>query len=312
MKTRERGPTWTSKEKGCGPPVSRRGVRARSSNHTSSQVNSRLPIQYNFFSFTPTSPFEFCFAKRLREKMLRSIVYRRSLIGRVLAVLLAVLGSARLGVGIFAWRAANVLERPDYTVIRKLPGGVELRRYAAYTIAETAVKTSSMREASSTGFRTVAGYIFGKNKPSEKMRMTAPVRMSTSGGDGEAMAMTAPVRIAPSEGTTRISFVLEKKYSPQTAPAPLSRDVKVRKVQPHILAARTFSGPPPSEQRVEKEKQAILSAVKAAGLKPSASGDEGTLVYGYHDPFITPSWLRRNEVCVRVEDCEALRVRVAS
>ena len=121
--------------------------------------------------------------------MLRSIVYRRSLIGRVLAVLLAVLGSARLGVGIFAWRAANVLERPDYTVIRKLPGGVELRRYAAYTIAETAVKTSSMREASSTGFRTVAGYIFGKNKPSEKMRMTAPVRMSTSGG--EAMAMTS-------------------------------------------------------------------------------------------------------------------------
>jgi hypothetical protein len=126
------------------------------------------------------------------------------------------------------------------------------------------------------------------------------------------MAMTAPVRIAPSEGTTRISFVLEKRYSPQTAPAPLSRDVKVRKVQPHILAARTFSGPPPSEQRVEKEKQAILSAVKAAGLKPSASGDEGTLVYGYHDPFITPSWLRRNEVCVRVEDCVALRVSVAS
>ncbi|KOO24021.1 soul heme-binding protein [Chrysochromulina tobinii] len=246
--------------------------------------------------------------------MLKSHVIGRSLnlgaIGRVLAVLLAVLGAARLGVGIFAWRAANVLERPDYTVIRKLPGGVELRRYAPYTIAETAVKTSSMREASSTGFRTVAGYIFGKNKPSQKMKMTAPVRMSTS--DGVTMAMTAPVRIAPSEGTTRISFVLEKRYSPQTAPAPLSRDVKVRKVQPHILAARTFSGPPPSEQRVEKEKQAILSAVKAAGLKPSASGDEGTLVYGYHDPFITPSWLRRNEVCVRVEDCVALRVSVAS
>ena len=246
--------------------------------------------------------------------MLKNHVIGRSLnlgaIGRVLAVLLAVLGAARLGVGIFAWRAANVLERPDYTVIRKLPGGVELRRYAPYTIAETAVKTSSMREASSTGFRTVAGYIFGKNKPSQKMKMTAPVRMSTS--DGVTMAMTAPVRIAPSEGTTRISFVLEKRYSPQTAPAPLSRDVKVRKVQPHILAARTFSGPPPSEQRVEKEKQAILSAVKAAGLKPSASGDEGTLVYGYHDPFITPSWLRRNEVCVRVEDCVALRVSVAS
>lgn len=308
MKTRERGPTGTSKEKGTSRLAARGASEIEKPYVKSSQLKTSNTIQL-FFVHTDLAFRDFCFAKRLREKMLRSIVYRRSLIGRVLAVLLAVLGSARLGVGIFAWRAANVLERPDYTVIRKLPGGVELRRYAAYTIAETAVKTSSMREASSTGFRTVAGYIFGKNKPSEKMRMTAPVRMSTS---GEAMAMTAPVRIAPSEGTTRISFVLEKKYSPQTAPAPLSRDVKVRKVQPHILAARTFSGPPPSEQRVEKEKQAILSAVKAAGLKPSASGDEGTLVYGYHDPFITPSWLRRNEVCVRVEDCEALRVRVAS
>ena len=310
MKTRERGPTGRAWKR--GPPVSRRGVRewCERDRVTIRQVKSTqdFPIRYLFFVHTDLAFRDFSYAKRLREKMLR--MYRLSLIGRVLAVLLALLSSARLGVGIFAWRAANVLERPDYTVIRKLPGGVELRRYAAYTIAETAVKTSSMREASSTGFRTVAGYIFGKNKPSEKMRMTAPVRMSTSGG--EAMAMTAPVRIAPSEGTTRISFVLEKKYGPQTAPAPLSRDVKVRKVQPHILAARTFSGPPPSEQRVEKEKQAILSAVKAAGLKPSASGDEGTLVYGYHDPFITPSWLRRNEVCVRVEDCEALRVRVAS
>ena len=29
--------------------------------------------------------------------------------------------------------------------------------------------------------------------------------------------------------------------------------------------------------------------------------DDETLVYGYHDPFITPSFMRRNEVCVRVQ-----------
>ena len=30
-------------------------------------------------------------------------------------------------------------------------------------------------------------------------------------------------------------------------------------------------------------------------------------IAGYHDPFITPSFLRRNEVCVYVEECAALR-----
>jgi len=213
-----------------------------------------------------------------------------------------VLGSARLGVGLLAWRTANNLERPSYEVIRRLSNGIELRRYQPYTIAETTIKSTSMREGSSTGFRTVAGYIFGKNKPKEKMKMTAPVRMTKSGG--AAMAMTAPVRVAPSTEDTRVSFVLEKGYSVRTAPAPLSRDVKVREVKPHILAARRFSGPPPTEGRIEKEKAIIMAALQAAGLKPAGSTEkEATLVYGYHDPFITPSFLRRNEVCVRVEDC---------
>ena len=229
-----------------------------------------------------------------------------SLIGRILCIIFAVLGSARLGVGLIAWRTANNLEKPSYDVIRRLSNGVELRRYKPYTIAETTVKSSSMRESSGTGFRTVAGYIFGKNKPKAKMAMTAPVRMAKSGG--EAMAMTAPVRMAPSESATRVSFVLEKRYSKRTAPAPLSRDVTVREVAPHILAARSFSGPPPSERRVEKERAKVVRALEEAGLTPSNSAEEGTLVYGYHDPFITPSFLRRNEVCVRVQDCEALRV----
>ena len=77
----------------------------------------------------------------------------------------------------------------------------------------------------------------------------------------------------------------------------MDRSVRVRNVQPHLLAARTFSGPPPSERRVERERAKILAALAKHGLRPA---DKETLVYGYHDPFITPSFLRRNEVCVRV------------
>ena len=228
-----------------------------------------------------------------------------SLVGRIVALIFAILGAGRLGLGIYAYRAANALERPSYEVIRRLASGIELRRYQPYVIAETEVKAASMREAGGTGFRTVAGYIFGKNKPRKKMSMTAPVRISSNGG--EAMKMTAPVRMERAEEKTRVSFVLEKQYSTRTAPTPFSREVRVRNVAPHILAASRFSGPPPSERRIARERARILEAMEASGLQPSASAMGGeTLVYGYHDPFITPSFLRRNEVCVRVSDSAAI------
>ena len=214
-----------------------------------------------------------------------------SILGRVLAIVLAVAAAGRLGLGVIAYRTANALERPSYSVVRQLGGGVELRRYSPYLIAETSVRADSMREASGKGFREVAGYVFGKNRPATKMAMTAPVRMSSDPRGG-----------VPS--TTRVSFVLEKSYSRRTAPAPLrGQDVRVRSVAPHLLAARSFSGPPPSEMRVSSERQRVLDALSAAGLRPASDGE--TLLYGYHDPFITPSFMRKNEVAVRVEDSAA-------
>ena len=121
------------------------------------------------------------------------------------------------------------------------------------------------------------------------------------------MAMTAPVRTATGESSTRVSFVLGKAYTRSTAPRPLDSAVKVRDVAEHYIAARTFSGPPPSEQRVARERERIEAALEANGLTPVTRGDDGeTLVYGYHDPFITPNFLRRNEVCVRVRESSAI------
>ena len=115
-------------------------------------------------------------------KMLRLLSL--PILGRILAVLFAIAGSLRLGAGIWAFRVANALERPEYSVLRTLSNGVELRRYEPYLIAETEVDMSDgKRSAGAKGFPIVAGYIFGKNRPRTKMQMTAPVRMSKSGGD---------------------------------------------------------------------------------------------------------------------------------
>jgi hypothetical protein len=237
----------------------------------------------------------------------------------------------RYGGGIYFWREAEKLEKPIYIVLQKLSNNVEIRRYEPYLIAETIVDGNGFRASSPQGFRVCAGYIFGKNKSrssstkngeSTKMAMTAPVRVS---GSSEKMAMTAPVRVQGSDkgntssrgssilnyfnnskGKTKVSFVIGKKYSKQTAPKPLDNNVKVREVPAHTLAVRTFSGPPPTDDRVEEERQIITNALlkdpnmmMKVSTKSIKTGE--TFVYGYHDPVVTPNFLRRNEVALLIE-----------
>lgn len=224
---------------------------------------------------------------------------------RWLLSLVALLVSGRLGLGIVAWHASEKLEKPSYAVLRKLSGRVQLRRYDSYLIAETAVRADTMRQGSAQGFRKVAGYIFGKNKPGDKMAMTAPVRLSASGG--AKMAMTAPVRIQPPSGGSKmkVSFVVGKAYTAKTAPKPTDKSVNLRNVEAHVLAASTFSGPPPKEQRIAQERERVLQAIEDAGLQPESGAE--TLVFGYHDPFATPNFLRKNEVCIKVKDTKSVQ-----
>ncbi|KAL7504845.1 hypothetical protein ACHAXN_005131 [Cyclotella atomus] len=232
-----------------------------------------------------------------------------SFIWRIFLTAAASIATLRIGAGLIAWRAANVLEKPTYTVVKRLPlsrgsGEVEIRKYEPYLIAETIVDESSMRRAGSVGFGRCAGYIFGKNTPvgktePEKMAMTAPVR--SVGQAGEKMAMTSPVRSEGNKkGKTKISFVIGSKYNLQNAPRPIDKSVKVKRVDGHYLAARSFSGPPPSDDRVAEERSKLVQVCEREGIRVKGGKDE-TYVYGYHDPVVTPNLLRKNEVCVMID-----------
>ncbi|KAL7535641.1 hypothetical protein ACHAXR_006631 [Thalassiosira sp. AJA248-18] len=231
---------------------------------------------------------------------------------QVLLTLAASLLTLRLGAGLAAWRVANNLEKPNYTVVRRLPisppsrGNIEIRKYDSYLIAETTVDETSMRKAGASGFGKCAGYIFGKNEPrtkgieSEKMAMTAPVR--SVGNAGEKMAMTSPVRSSGStnsSGKTKISFVIGSKYSLQNVPKPIDKSVQIKKVKEHYLAATSFSGPPPSDEKISTSREAIVQTLQKEGIR--VKDKEETIVYGYHDPVITPNFLRKNEVAVTVD-----------
>lgn len=87
----------------------------------------------------------------------------------------------------------------------------------------------------------------------------------------------------------------------KTVPKPLdNRKVKLRQVPAHTLAVRKFSGKPPSDERIQKERETLQLALTKADIKVE-NKDDTTLVYGYHDPVITPNILRRNEVALVVE-----------
>lgn len=237
--------------------------------------------------------------------MIDALVHRfiAGWLGKVIVGSVAVLTSVRYGTGLYAWRETEKLERPVYTVIQKLSDGVELRRYEPYLIAETTVEGVGFREPTADGFRTCAGYIFGKNTPrrsseGEKMAMTAPVRVSGDVVVGEKMAMTTPVRVDGGNKKTKVSFVIGRKYSLKTVPKPANKNVKLRQVPAHTLAVRTFPGPPPKDERVLREREIVKKALAEVKITPKS---QSTLVYGYHDPFITPNVLRRNEVALLVE-----------
>lgn len=243
----------------------------------------------------------------------------QGLAARIIVGVIAAIGSLRVGTGLYAWKVTEGLERPSYKVVEKLSDGVEIRYYEPYLIAETIVDGTGFREPTAEGFRACAGYIFGKNKKKKKLSswFTSTTTTTDSNSNSksqesssssvdetcEKMAMTAPVRIAGGSQKmkkTKVSFVIGTKYSLKTAPVPLNKNVKLRQVSSHTLAVRTFSGPPPKDQRVEKERQRIEQALIKAG-KSIPSPSKETLVYGYHDPFFTPNLLRRNEVAVVIE-----------
>jgi len=271
---------------------------------------------------------------------------------RIVVSVAATVATLRYGAGFYAWRVAEKLEQPVYTIVQKLTDGVEIRRYESYLVAETILTTTTTIEQQPTaaatkkkensqqqqlfsardGFRTCASYIFGKNRKvaaaggggslNEKMKMTAPVRVAASSSscddEGVKMAMTTPVRVLakPSSKKAKVSFVIGSEYTLSNVPRPIDKNVTIREIPVHYAAVRTFSGPPPTDERVGKERSRINAALEKANLVPASSSlfsflpswlssnnddNDDTLVYGYHDPFITPNFLRRNEVLVTID-----------
>ena len=87
----------------------------------------------------------------------------------------------------------NGTEEPPYDVQDRTQG-LEVRRYGPRIAAETTV-TGEEERARDTGFRRLAGYIFGSNENKTKIAMTAPVSQAEGSGDSSVVRFFMPSKM---------------------------------------------------------------------------------------------------------------------
>ena len=166
------------------------------------------------------------------------------------------------------------IETPKYKVLKKYPR-FELRQYESMMLATTNLGVASFDEKSSEGFRTIASYIFGKNKSNEKIAMTAPV-------------------IYHADSISTLSFVVPRSKSEESMPVPIDSNLTFVVQAPKLLAVLDFGG------FINDEKLAArMAELKKAVLKEGFQIKGKGYFFGYNPPWQLIG--RKNEVAFELE-----------
>ena len=191
---------------------------------------------------------------------------------------------------------AMATEEPKYEVVSK-DGDFEIRQYASLVIAETFV-AGSQDEASSRGFKAIAGYIFGDNKRAdqnaEKIAMTAPVTIEKQGAS-QKIDMTAPVILEKQDERWRVHFVMPSQYQLADLPKPNNAAVAVREIPGRKVAVVRFTGLA-GEDKVAAQTAALRDWLGARGMAGVAAAQ-----LARYDPPWTLPFMRRNEILIEVK-----------
>ena len=167
---------------------------------------------------------------------------------------------------------ATDTEEPRWELLTTLDS-VEVRHYEQSIQAITPLNSSG----TSSGFRRLAGYIFGGNERSQSIAMTAPVQ-ETLGKDSPVMTFTMPA-----------------EYAMEDLPEPDDSNITLLPVPARTVAAIRFSGF--ATDRKTAQKRAELMAM----LEQHQIAPLGVPTLNQYNPPWTLPFLRRNEVAVEVK-----------
>ena len=166
---------------------------------------------------------------------------------------------------------AIAIEEPVYQVEKAWEAEqIEIRAYAPRIMAVT-----GMNEDSDSGFRVLAGYIFGGNAGEQKIAMTAPVQQTMA-------------------GEKEMAFMMPAEYALKDLPQPEDQRVSFREAPAYTAAVIQFSGWA-SAEKADENWQQLQRFLIAEGIDITG---EPTLNQ-YNPPWTLP-FMRRNEIIVPV------------
>ena len=168
---------------------------------------------------------------------------------------------------------ATAIEEPAYELVASWDdSGVEIRYYEPKVLA-----TTNMAAGESSGFRVLAGYIFGGNAAEQEIAMTAPVQRTMPANNGGEMAFVMPAEFEiedlPEPDDQRVRFVQEPAY--------------------HAAVIR-FSGRM-TEDKVDEQWQLLSGFLADKGIETL-----GPPTLNQYNPPWTLPFMRRNEIIIPV------------
>ena len=175
----------------------------------------------------------------------------------------------------FMRKSIRDTETQPYAVLKKYDA-FEVRKYDSALYTSVNLNTDTYDKTSGTGFRVLAGYIFGGNEENKKIAMTSPVSMEI-------------------DDTSKMSFLVPAGLSMEDMPKPTNKDIYFEKKEAKIMAAIEFGGWA-DDAKIESYKKKLVGELLKNNIQ-----FVGKFAYlGYNPPFDLIN--RRNEIVVELVD----------
>jgi len=171
--------------------------------------------------------------------------------------------------------SASKVEKQKYRVV-KIEEGFEIRFYPKAMFATIQSNGSNYKQVANSGFRKLAGYIFGGNDQNKSIAMTAPVRMEMS-DKGSAM-----------------SFVMPEKYDASSLPKPKDATVQIKQSTESYEAVIAFGGYA-NDDKIKEHTDKLVALLNKKNIKIIG----GYNFLGYNAPF--DFFGRKNEISIPIE-----------
>ena len=192
---------------------------------------------------------------------------------KILYIVLIVLLTLFAASQIWAQSQVNGIETYPYRVIKGYDG-FEVRVYDRANFIYVTMDARTYEEGSSSGFRMLAGYIFGGNDREQKIAMTSPVVMEM-------------------DSTMTMKFLVPAQYTMEELPKPTNAEVRFATENERTVAAITFGGFA-NDEKILEHKNELFQRLAAEGIQHTGQWS----FLGYDPPF--KLFGRKNEVVVEL------------